>query len=119
VADFGFTNRVIIKGNVFIDANQNGKEDGSETDGVGVKAFLDTDKDGKWDATEKFVLTDNTGGYRFAGLKAGTYQVRVAPADNWVVVSSPANGFHSVTLQAGESATKKNFGIFGEVEIPE
>lgn len=117
--DFGFTNRVTIKGTVFFDANNNHKQESGEQLSQGVKVYLDADKDGKWDAGEKFVLSDSNGAYRFAGLKAGTYRVRVQPADNSVLVTAPPNAFYEVSLKAGESATKKNFGIFSETEIPE
>lgn len=115
--DFGFTNSALIKGNVFFDRNNNGKQEAGEGAIAGVRVFLDADNDGVWDANERSRITTSTGAYRFAGIKKGTYAVRVENAPD-TTVSLPQAGFYSVKLNPGQAVTR-NFGIFSELPVIE
>src|SRR6185295_10129991 len=74
----------------------------------GVRIFLDTDKDGVWDSTERGLLTDAGGNYAFKDLAAGAYRVRDVLPAGWRR-TSPTSGYSDLTLAAGASTTGKNF----------
>jgi hypothetical protein len=115
-ADFGFTNSVLIKGTVFADSNSNGKQNAGESALAGVRVWLDSDDDGEWDSNERSRITTSAGAYRFAGIKKGTYVVRVEHPSE-ATFTQPAAGFYSVKLSPSQAVTR-NFGLFYEQEIP-
>ena len=66
-----------ISGEVFNDANANGKLDATEL-GLGLwQVYIDANKDGKFDTGDISATTDINGKWSFTGLTAGTYAVRV------------------------------------------
>jgi hypothetical protein len=66
---------------------------------------------GKFDkGTEKSRLTDDKGAWRFAGLKAGTYVIRVK-VPTPIEVTTPSKGFLSITVRKGQSISNRLFGI--------
>lgn len=87
--DFGFrtaTNAFSIGNRVWFDTNNNGIIDGAEVgiSSVSVSVFLDANSDGQPDNTASplgTVTTDASGYYRFDGLSAGNYVVRINPAN--------------------------------------
>jgi uncharacterized repeat protein (TIGR01451 family) len=65
---------------VWNDLNGNGAQDSGELGLSGVRVYIDSNNNGVWDTGEPSALTDANGNYRFFGLTAGTYTVRVDPA---------------------------------------
>ena len=61
-----------------------------------------------FDEGEQNVLTSADGKYIFAALQAGTYRVRIEPQVGWT--RTTLNAF-TVTLENGQTATKRLFGV--------
>jgi uncharacterized repeat protein (TIGR01451 family) len=85
---------------VYLDANQNGKQDGGEPNLAGVTVTL---LNGNGTPTGSSAVTDANGNVSFAGLLPGTYEVSVAtPAGDGI--SQNTNVMTPVTLPSGGSA---------------
>jgi protocatechuate 3,4-dioxygenase beta subunit len=108
--NFGNTQKVLISGTVFSDANGDRVRQRTEPALPGRRVFLDADNDGRFDSGERSVLTDASGNYRFTNLSAGTYRVRVVPQTGWRL-TAPTGGLHLLTLASGRTATGKLFGL--------
>jgi hypothetical protein len=106
-----------IAGNVFNDANSNGVKDAGEKNLAGVRIYIDANKNGAFNsATEKSVLSDALGNYKFTGLAAGAYRVReVTPLGRRL--SGPATGFYDIALAGGAAVTGKNFANTANILI--
>ncbi len=61
---------------MYADANGDGQKGPGEFGLSGVTVYLDTDRDGTWDANESVAFTGDTGEYNFENLAAGEYLVR-------------------------------------------
>ena len=66
---------------VWNDLDGDGVQDAGEAGIAGIDVFADTNNNGAWDAGEPKDTTDTGGNYLLGGLVAGTYTVRVDPAD--------------------------------------
>lgn len=106
---FANTDTVLIKGNVFMDANQNKLRDAAEPGLRGWMLFLDHNNSGKLDKGDDWALSDANGNYRFFNLPAGKYVVRAVQQAGYKL-TAPAGGAHTVTLGAGDTVSNKNFG---------
>jgi len=106
---FGFTQKVLISGTVFSDANGNRAKDSGEAGLSGWRVFIDANGDGVFNSTERSVLTDAAGNWSFKNLAAGTYRVRVVQQSGWTR-TTPTAGYYSVTLTSGQASTGKLFG---------
>jgi hypothetical protein len=106
---FGFTQRILISGTVFNDANGDRAKNSGEVGLSGWRVFVDADADGVFDSTERSVLTDSSGNWSFKTLAAGTYRIRVVQQSGWSR-TTPTAGYHGVTLSSGGTSTGKLFG---------
>ena len=76
--DFGYRNDASIGDRVWNDLNNNGLQDPAEPGIEAVLVYIDTNGNGRFEqGTERFEITNNSGYYRFSGLAAGTYAVRI------------------------------------------
>ena len=66
---------------IWIDADGDGIQDGGEAGLPGIDVYVDLNDNGVWDSGEPLDTTDANGNYLLPGLTAGTYTVRVDPAD--------------------------------------
>ena len=66
---------------IWIDADGDGIQDGGEAGLPGIDVYVDLNDNGVWDSGEPLDTTDANGNYLLSGLTAGTYTVRVDPAD--------------------------------------
>lgn len=107
--NFGNTQKILISGSVFNDADGDRVKDSTEAKLSGWRVFIDADGDGIYDSGEKSVLTDTSGNFSFKSLAAGTYNVRVVQQSGWTR-TTPTSGYFSITLSAGASSTGKLFG---------
>jgi len=98
-----------IAGRVFGDVNGNGVRDTHEP-GLGLfTVYLDLNGDGRLDTGDVSATTDINGNFKFTGLTAGTYKVRVVAVSGFTV-THPTGGAQSVTLAAGQASTSTLFG---------
>jgi hypothetical protein len=74
----------------------------------GVPVYLDTDRDGIWDAGEPVAVTSTAGTYAFTGLVPGSYRIGIADPGICAHVN-PA--FRDTALVSGGSATSHDFEI--------
>ncbi len=68
-----------IRGQTFDDLDSSGSRNGSEPVRPGVHLFIDTNNNGYPDPSESQTVTDASGNYQFNGLLPGSYPVRVSP----------------------------------------
>ncbi|HEX8913863.1 MAG TPA: SdrD B-like domain-containing protein [Humisphaera sp.] len=108
--DFGATKRALVSGFVFNDADRDGIRDSGEAGLSGWRVYLDANKNGVWDSTERSVLTSSTGSWSFGDLLAGTnYAIRVVQQAGWTR-TAPSTGSYSITPTSGQTIGGKNFG---------
>jgi protocatechuate 3,4-dioxygenase beta subunit len=107
--NFGDTQRILVKGNIWYDADRDGFHDSTESNLGGWRVFIDKDKDGIFDSGEASTLTDSQGNYSFKTLAAGTYRVRVVKQTGYSY-SNPSSGYFDFTLGSGGTTTR-NFGL--------
>ena len=107
--NFGLTQATIVSGSVFHDVNNNALRDSGEAGLAGWRVYVDADRDGVLDSTERSVLTDSSGNWRFNNLAAGTYQIRIIQQSGWTR-TTPTLGYYTVTVSAGGSVTNRRFG---------
>ena len=101
--DFGFSPTYSIGNRVWFDTNNDGILNNSELPIGGVKVQL-LDSVGVAIAGQT-VVTDANGFYRFDGLAAGTYSVRITP-DNWTgIVGNPPVGLTSAAASTAAGTT--------------
>jgi len=74
---FGMTNRAIIRAVAFDDWNFNGRIGSDEDRLFGIRIFLDTDGDGRYDPGERNALTNSSGAVAFRDLVPGIYRIGV------------------------------------------
>src|SRR5213076_1384031 len=73
-----------------------------------VRVYIDANNNGKFDATEKTVITDSTGAYHLTGLNPGTYRVREVTPSAYKQIA-PTAGYFNLTIAAGQDTTGHNF----------
>ena len=98
-----------IWGTIFNDADADGTKDPSESVLPGWTAFIDTNANGIFDAGEQSATTDQTGQYVLADLRPGVYRVAEVLKSGWQR-TSPATGYHVITLQSDDSSVGNDFG---------
>ena len=109
--DFGVTTTIVVKGNVFNDANGDGiKQEGEQGIG-GVRVYIDKNNNGVRDRREKTRITDSNGDWRFGNLLAGKYRIRVNPANDDAIVTSPGRGFLILKLKKGQTWSNRMIGL--------
>jgi hypothetical protein len=81
--DFGVTNRAVVSGSVFADANRNGKFERGEGPVRDWVIWIAKDDDGRLDTGEQRVKTDIRGLWQFTITGAGRYTVRAQPNRQW------------------------------------
>ncbi|HMB95389.1 MAG TPA: SdrD B-like domain-containing protein, partial [Tepidisphaeraceae bacterium] len=108
--NFGLTSTGIIRGTVFNDANDNLTQDVGEFGIAGITVFIDKNKNGHLDKGELSRTTDSNGNYRFAGLAASTYVIRIG-VPRGMTVTVPVTGVDHVTVHSGQSRSNRNFGL--------
>src|SRR5262245_7834713 len=72
-----------LRGTLFDDRDGDGYRDAGEPALAGRVVFLDADRDGLLDATERQTITASDGSYRFAALAPGRYLVAHLPPSGW------------------------------------
>ena len=111
-ADFGYARPATLAGIVFVDQNNNGSQDPSETFVLTDVSITLTDADGH----PTSVSTVQTGVYTFAGLRPGVYQVSAQPVWYGFVLTSVG----AVTLKVGVGGADSGpaFGYVAPTGVP-
>jgi uncharacterized delta-60 repeat protein len=107
---FACADTIVIKGNVFMDANKSRVRDAGEAGLSGWYVYIDRNNDGVIDKNDTWTQSDANGNYRFFNLAAGTYTIRVVSNVRYRQ-TAPASGYHRITLGAGGSISNRNFGL--------
>ena len=97
----------MITGNVFNDANGNGKTSAGEEGLKSRYVFIDANNNGKLDRGERVTQTDANGNFTFAGLVPGKYHVRQLSPPGW---RGTTPNSYVVTIQPGATLAKLLFG---------
>ena len=93
-----------ITGIVFSDTNANAKQDAGEKGLAGVTVYIDANNNGKLDATETHTLTSASGAFTFTNEPAASYRVgEVLPAGYKLI--APTAGYFTVPVTAGGTAS--------------
>jgi hypothetical protein len=116
--DFGdrLVNPASISGQVFHDLNADGTKNTGEPGLAGWTVFIDANNNGVLDPGEQFTVTDAQGNFTLAGLQPGTHIIREVSQSNWLR-STPAAGFSTVTVSAGQSVSGVTFGNYQLVNV--
>ncbi|HEX4797051.1 MAG TPA: lamin tail domain-containing protein [Humisphaera sp.] len=97
----------MITGNIFNDANGNGKISAGEKGLKGRYVFIDANNNGKLDRGERVTQTDANGNFTFAGLAPGKYHVRQLSPPGW---RGTTPNSYVVTIRPGATLVKLLFG---------
>jgi hypothetical protein len=110
--NFADTQKVLIAGSVFNDANSNKVKDSGEAGLSGWRVYFDLNNDGKFESNEPSTLTDSSGNYYFGTLSANTFHIRVVPPTGITGFSTttPTGGVYTFTLGSGALTLNKIFG---------
>ena len=106
--NFGFTQRILISGRLWVDSDSDGLKDSTESVLSGWTVYIDKNKNGIFDAGENNVKTDLSGNFSFKSLVSGTYRLRVVQQSGYSRIA-PSSGYYDLTLGNGGVATGKNF----------
>ncbi|WP_182867220.1 beta-propeller fold lactonase family protein [Rhodopirellula sp. JC639] len=106
----------VISGTVRDDWNQNRAVDGGEPTSVGVRVYLDSNRNGRFDSGEHETLTDASGAYAFTGLPPGDYTVRVdQPISLKVLTDTDGVELFTLEVAQGVSTIRKYDPITGQL----
>jgi uncharacterized protein (DUF2141 family) len=112
--NFGNFQNISISGSKFNDLNSNGVLEAQEPLLPNWQIFLDANSNDSLDAGEVNTSTDSLGGYSFANLGPGTYQVREVNQPGWTqTTANPAD----IIAVSGSNVSNINFGnSFAQVQ---
>ena len=112
--NFGNFQNISISGRKFNDLNNNGVLEAQEPLLPNWQIFLDANSNDSLDAGEVNTSTDSLGGYSFANLGPGTYQVREVNQPGWTqTTANPAD----IIAVSGSNVSNINFGnSFAQVQ---
>ncbi len=106
---FGVTQRGLISGSVFNDADNDRTKDSGEAGLSGWRVYIDRDNDSKFDSNETSVRSGTDGSWKFNDLGAGTYNVRIVQVTGFSR-TTPTSGVFSVVVANGSEKTGNLFG---------
>ncbi|CAA9307658.1 Cna B domain protein [uncultured Microcoleus sp.] len=114
--NFGNFQNISISGRKFNDLNNNGVLEAQEPLLPNWQIFLDANINGSLDAGEVNTSTDSLGGYSFANLGPGTYQLREVNQPGWMqTTANPAD----IIAVSGTNVSNINFGnSFAQMQPP-
>jgi hypothetical protein len=107
---FGTTVLSTITGRYFGDSNENGAIDAGESGQFNKHMYIDANLNGLFDTSETSSYTDAAGYYRFDGLTSGTYRIRRNGLPTGFYLTTPANGYASISVGTAQLIENINFG---------
>jgi hypothetical protein len=101
---------LVIRGTVFLDANNNAQRDPGESGLAGVTVYLKP-LGGERTPPLRLAVTNDRGAYEFRGVPPGTYEVGVVWPAGLAQTAPPQNGSRIVDVSKGKrAATGVDFG---------
>ncbi len=97
-----------VSGVVFEDLNSNGVQDPGEPGLAGVRVFVDSIVNDRYDPGERQAITDANGGYRIVGIPAGDFYIRQELQPGFAQLSPGADG----TRRNGFNIDVEKVGVF-------
>lgn len=97
-----------ISGTVYEDINGSGNAT-ADTGLPGVTVYIDANNNGKLDGSEISAITDANGNFTFTGLAAGTYQIGEVVPGHYVLETTSTTETVGVTVGVGQAVTGENF----------
>jgi uncharacterized protein (DUF2141 family) len=94
-----------ITGQVFLDANSNGKLDTNEHGMFGVRVYDDANGNGKYDVGERFTFSAKNGRYGLV-LPAGQHSIQEVVPNGYTQTAGPG----TVTIVAGQGLVDQDIG---------
>ncbi len=108
--NFGSTATSLVAGVVFNDLNGNGTREINESGLGGWTVFIDRNNNGKLDAGERTRVTTSNGAFRFTGLAASTYNLRIVQQTGFSRTSPLSGVWRFVVNSVAKSISNRNFG---------
>ena len=106
--NFGYTNRALVTGSVWLDPNRNRVRDRGEVGLGGGQVLLDRNNNARADAGEQSAWTDAAGNYAFRDALPGGYVIRVLTKPGFAATTT--NG-SALTLGTGQTVGGRTFGF--------
>lgn len=107
--NFGVSQKTLIAGTVFADANSSQSRDSGESGLSGWRIYIDHNNNGLFDTGDAGILTDSAGNFRFRAQSAGSFVVRVVQQSGYTR-TTPTGGAFSFSLSNGGIKTGLLFG---------
>lgn len=114
--NFGSAKPTTVRGYVWDDVNGDGYWNSNEAGLAGVRVYIDTNFNEKFDSGEASVLSGEDGAYAIINLKPGSHYVRSVPQVGRHV-SWPSNGRYQAILQSEETSYYVDFGHTAKASI--
>ncbi len=99
-----------ISGEIFNDANGDGKLDNSEAGVSDWELYIDLNNSGAYVSGDPTTTTNSSGDFTFSDLAAGTYIIRVMRPSGWSQTSPTDNYGQHITITVGQAVTGVLFG---------
>ena len=102
-----------IAGSIFYDANGDGMRERADPGLASWVVYIDKAGTGQYSAGDPVAIAASNGKYRFAGLRPGTFSVRLLSQipDGYAETAPKMSDVLIVTLKNGQTVSGKDFGI--------
>ncbi len=107
--DFGVVTTSRLDGTLYHDDDRSATRTANEPPLTGWYVFVDTNRDGAWQASESRTQSTATGEFSFAGLTPGVHRLQVLPADGWALTTS-AHSYMDVTVSSSVPSVTVEIG---------
>ena len=111
---FALTQKVLIAGTVYLDANSNGLRDEGEVGMRNRKVFIDLNGDALWQPNEKSVRSNTLGQWTFRDRDPGTHRIGLVPKIGYIRITPPGGLWHVTLANGGDKETNV---LFAEARI--
>jgi 6-phosphogluconolactonase (cycloisomerase 2 family) len=96
-----------IKGHLYEDRNANAVQDANEPNQSGVRIYLDTNLNHRFDSGEPTALTDGSGNYLITNVAPGGYTIRLVPSAGMDVITPSRQSLRVFATRVDESGVGK------------
>ncbi len=96
-----------VSGQVYLDNNENGKQDAGEAGLAGVSVYLDLYDDGVAQGADPLVQTDASGDFRIGELPGGTYRLETVGLTSYHKTTA---AYYTVVVGYGQAVVQQQVG---------